>query len=71
MDGWMDGWLEEFVYCSHRITASGKDPSQTLTGPSRANRSVSPPHLQEPRGDAPEAPERGGQQVVAVVGAGR
>eukprot|EP00976_Prorocentrum_cordatum_P069623 1179620-Prorocentrum_minimum.AAC.3 len=32
---WVDGWLEEFVYCSPRVTASGKDPTRTLTGPSR------------------------------------
>ena len=31
----MDGWLEEFIYCSPRVTASGKDPTQTLKDPSR------------------------------------
>eukprot|EP00959_Pyramimonas_sp_CCMP1952_P248790 5200615-Pyramimonas_sp.AAC.2 len=31
----MDGWLEECIYCSPRVTASGKYPTRTLTGPSR------------------------------------
>eukprot|EP00959_Pyramimonas_sp_CCMP1952_P078524 1641067-Pyramimonas_sp.AAC.1 len=33
--GWMVGWLEEFVCCSPRVIASGKDPTRTLKGPSR------------------------------------
>ena len=33
--GWVGGWLEEFMYCSPRVTASGKDPTRTLTGHSR------------------------------------
>eukprot|EP00976_Prorocentrum_cordatum_P105647 1194301-Prorocentrum_minimum.AAC.8 len=32
---WMGGWMEEFVYCSPRVTASGEVPTGTLTGPSR------------------------------------
>eukprot|EP00976_Prorocentrum_cordatum_P107645 1194677-Prorocentrum_minimum.AAC.6 len=31
----MVGWLEEFVCCSPRVIASGKDPTRTLKGPSR------------------------------------
>eukprot|EP00959_Pyramimonas_sp_CCMP1952_P001815 37335-Pyramimonas_sp.AAC.1 len=32
---WVGGSLEEFIHCSPRVTASGKDPTRTLKGPSR------------------------------------